>query len=158
MNQKVRVLRETGSDASAQRRRVPAPEATGEMPLVSFPDCVVMPSQFFSRHRSAESEGERRLMLAVVEEAINCFCKTSLARDAHRMKLHQGAENWLFSDDRSWFFSFANICDVLGLDADCLRETLAEWKRAQVAARNAAQRSFAAASIREPTYRMRSNA
>jgi hypothetical protein len=133
MNQKVKYLRDV--DGGAARRRTTDVDSLGEMSVAAFPDCVVMPSQFFGRQRCSQSEGERRLMLAVVEEAINCYCKTSFARDAHRVKLHQGAESWLFSEDRSWFFSFANICDVLSLDADCLRDTLRQWKRGQAAAR-----------------------
>ena len=30
--------------------------------------------------------------------------------------------------DQTWLFSFQNICDVLGLDADYLRRGLRVWK------------------------------
>ena len=37
-------------------------------------------------------------------------------------------EEWIEDADRTWLFSFQNICDVLGLDADYLRRGLRVWK------------------------------
>ena len=41
------------------------------------------------------------------------------------------AEDWLFSNDYTWFLSFQNICDVLDLDSSSLRERLVAWRNAR---------------------------
>lgn len=95
---------------------------------VRLEDSPVLPTQFF-RHRSRSSmPGERRLLLAVLEEAVDSYCKTCGRRERRSQNLHQEAEEWIFSNDRSWFLSFQNICDVLDIDADSLRQRLSNWK------------------------------
>src|SRR5579875_408424 len=83
-------------------------ELTAEERLAElFQPDVLLPTQFFDRlRRRSEHDGERRLMVAVLEDA----------------------EAWIESPDRTWLFSFENICDVLGIDADYLRRGLREWK------------------------------
>lgn len=97
-----------------------------------FQDCVVMPSQFFTHQRRVALHGERRLLLAVIEEAIDSFCRTACAADGASRKLHREAEEWLFSDDRSWYVAFANACDVLDIDCECLRARLRRWEHEQL--------------------------
>lgn len=58
---------------------------------------------------------ERRLMLAVLLDAL------------HR----PSARAWLASEDRSWPFSFASICDALGLESTYLRRRLLRGSRAR---------------------------
>lgn len=93
-------------------------------PSAFFVDGLVLPSQAFCRRRNAQWEGERRLLLAILEDAIQSFCKDSLRRS----KTNHEAEEWLFSDDRSWYFAFANICDILELDIAAVRRVLCEWR------------------------------
>jgi hypothetical protein len=100
--------------------------------LIRVEDSPVLPSQFF-RHRSRTAvPGERRLLLAIVEEAVDCYCKTCGRRERRSQNLHREAEAWIFSDDRSWFLSFQNICDVLDIDAGSLRNRLGRWKRSRL--------------------------
>ena len=99
---------------------------------VRLEDSPVLPMQYF-RHRSrATMPGERRLLLAVLEEAVDSFCKTCGRRERRNQNLHQEAQDWIFSNDRSWFLSFQNICDVLDIDASSLRQRLSHWKEARV--------------------------
>jgi hypothetical protein len=44
--------------------------------------------------------------------------------------MHHEAEEWISNQDRSYPFSFDNICDALGFDANYMRQGLARWKRA----------------------------
>jgi hypothetical protein len=38
------------------------------------------------------------------------------------------AEEWVTSEDRSWLFSFENICDTLEINAEYVRRGLREWR------------------------------
>jgi hypothetical protein len=72
---------------------------------------------------------ERRLMVAILADAIGCFQKNLLARNGKRRRLFLEAEEWIRSEDVVWPFSFRNICDMLGVDADALRAEADGWKR-----------------------------
>ena len=69
---------------------------------------------------------EQRLMCAVLEEAIIELVTTRVAarsplRD-HRSR--QELLTWFTSTDRSWPFSFENICDAIDLDPAQVRSGL----------------------------------
>ena len=94
-----------------------------------FQPDTLLPSQFFDRvRRRTEHEGERRLMIAVLEDAVDVYRKQAGSGDARGQQLFGEAEQWIEDPDRTWLFSFQNICDVLGLDADYLRRGLHAWK------------------------------
>ncbi len=94
-----------------------------------FQPDTLLPSQFFDRvRRRSEHDGERRLMIAVLEDAVDVYRKQAGARDPRGEALFREAEEWIGDPDRTWLFSFENICDVLGLDADYLRRGLRAWK------------------------------
>lgn len=94
-------------------------------------DDTVLPVQFWTALADPRSEPEKRLMVAVLEEAIALVVNTpSSARNGRRTVLRE-AQRWFASDDRSSPFAFATICDVLGLDAGRVRQALARWPRRQ---------------------------
>src|SRR5881409_106123 len=94
-----------------------------------FQPDTLLPSQFFDRvRRRSEHDGERRLMIAVLEHAVDVYRKQAGAKDPRGQQLFQEAEVWIEDSDRSWLFSFQNICDVLDIDADYLRRGLRLWK------------------------------
>jgi hypothetical protein len=67
-------------------------------------------------------DGERRLMLAVLIDAIHAATAhrpTSSQIQSERAWLRERA--WIQSEDKSQPFAFANICDALGLDASYVR-------------------------------------
>src|SRR5262245_55142475 len=82
--------------------------------------------------------GERRLMAAILTDALECFQKNLARRVPKQRRLFRDAEQWIQSDERQWVFSFRNICDVLGIDAHALRAKTAAWKHAHVAERERA--------------------
>ena len=99
---------------------------------------TLLPSQFFDRaRRRRECDGERRLMIAVLEDAVDVYRKQADARDARGQHLFREAEAWIEEPDRTWLFSFENICDLLDLDADYLRRGLHAWKARAAGARRA---------------------
>ena len=91
----------------------------------------VLPAQFFRvLHGRQAHGGERRLIIAVLEDAINCFQKNLFAADNRGKRLFRDAENWVMSADRDLPFAFENICEFLSLDAEYIRQGLHRWARA----------------------------
>ncbi len=94
---------------------------------------IIVPSQYFDRIRSEESaQPEKRLMLAVLENAIATFQNSIPGATRRQRRLLKETEEWMYSGDTSWPCSFENICALLGIDADYLRNGLAEWKKTQL--------------------------
>ena len=71
-----------------------------------------------------DASGARALMLAILEDAARCIERGRRRRHPRTRQLGAEAETWVRSDCREWLFSFASICDVLGFDADALRDRL----------------------------------
>ena len=112
----------------------------GILPRLLEPE-LMMPTQFFDRFRgSAILEGERRLMLAVLEDAVACFQKNAGATRPRSRRLFQEAEDWFLDPDDSWPFSFEAVCVVLGYDAGYVRKRLMDW-RDQLLAKAPAERA-----------------
>src|ERR687891_806038 len=73
----------------------------------------VLPEQFFdSRVKLATVCPETALMYAVLEDAFLCFHKQFEAEPRFIQRARE-AEDWFFSDDFGWFFSFVSVCDAL---------------------------------------------
>jgi hypothetical protein len=98
-------------------------------PGVFEPD-TLLASQYFDRiRRRAAVDGERRLIVAVLEDAVHMYLKHAAARIEVHRALFREAEEWIEDGDTQWFLSFENVCAVLDLDADYLRRGLRAAKR-----------------------------
>jgi hypothetical protein len=42
--------------------------------------------------------------------------------------MYEEACEWVTSEDRTWLFSFENICDTLEINAEYVRRGLREWR------------------------------
>jgi hypothetical protein len=73
-------------------------------------------------------EGEKRLMLAVLEEAVQCFQEYVLATRPREKRLFQEAEEWILEKGSDYIFSFENICETLQLHPDHVRQGLVCWR------------------------------
>lgn len=90
---------------------------------------LLLPIQYFGRlHRRQTLDGERQLMLSVLDDAIACFTVRPRPGDAKAQRLAAEAEAWINLRDSAWLFSFDNICAALELDPDYLRGRLRQWK------------------------------
>jgi len=90
---------------------------------------TMLPAQFYSGRRSRGAhDAEYELVVAVLQDAIDCFQKHLFARERKARQLFVDAEEWIMSADRRWPFSFENVCDLLDVDAACLRQGLVRWK------------------------------
>lgn len=86
---------------------------------------TVLPSQFYGKMGlSRQLEGEKKLMLAVLKDAVECLEKYRRARSSISKELYQNALAWVEDNNTDWLFSFTNVCDLLGFDPDYLRESL----------------------------------
>jgi hypothetical protein len=114
------------NDPTMKIRDVTAEDRVQEL----FQPDTLLPSQYFDRlRRRASVDGERRLMVAILEDAVDVYRKQAGSRDRKRRQLFCDAEAWIESAERSWIFSFENICDMLSIDAEYLRKGLRAWKR-----------------------------
>jgi hypothetical protein len=94
-----------------------------------FQPDVLISSQYFDTIRSKTGmEPEKRLMLAVLEDAVRCFQDNVLERSDARKQLFAEAQAWFLSEGDDWAFSFENICDALGLNPRYVRRGLLRWK------------------------------
>jgi hypothetical protein len=89
---------------------------------------TVLSAQFFDDRRSITLlEPEKRLMLAILEDAIDCFRDNCSAKQGKKKRLFDNAKAWLFGSD-DWVFGFQNICSVLGLNPEYVLKGLARWQ------------------------------
>ena len=87
---------------------------------------TVLPEQFF--RRSGESSPERRLMLAILEDALLDLRRSANRRTLRMRRLAGEVEGWFAANDDGWPCSFLRICHALGLDAGAVRTRLARWR------------------------------
>jgi hypothetical protein len=86
---------------------------------------VFMPSQFYGTSGlSRQLEGEKRLMIAILKDAVECLDKYRSSRNSTGRSQYQNALEWVQDKGTEWFFSFTNICDLLGFDPEYLRQML----------------------------------
>jgi hypothetical protein len=92
---------------------------------------IVLPEQYFTA-RSALAEPERRLRLAILEDALRYYQQNAGAVGRRGRALYEDAADWFASPDRSEPFAFENVCDALGLDAHYIRRCLRQWHEAKM--------------------------
>jgi hypothetical protein len=86
---------------------------------------VFLPSQFYGQAGlSRQLEGEKRLMIAILKDAVECLEKYRDAKASGAQNQYQNALEWVQDTGTEWLFSFTNICDLLGFDPDYMRGVL----------------------------------
>jgi hypothetical protein len=101
-----------------------------------FQPDTLLPEQYLETfRRKLPLEPEKRLMLAVLEDAIACFQKYLFARDGKGRTMFREAEEWILEEESDWLFCFENICETLGMEPAYVREGLLRWKEKALAQR-----------------------
>lgn len=116
-------------------------ESVMEEKLASlFQPDVLISAQYFDTLRSKNGlEPEKRLMLAVLEDAVRCYQDNLAAESDTKRKLFDEAEEWFLEEGVDAAFSFESICDALDLNPEYVRRGLSRWKEKTLTAqRNAA--------------------
>jgi DNA-binding transcriptional ArsR family regulator len=96
---------------------------------------VMLPIQYLRRAADRLAEPQKLLMLAVLKAVVeDCEVPVKLHPQTPKERLdHRAREQaWAYvhSTDRSWPFSFENVCEAVGLDAPSLRRGLAATRDA----------------------------
>ncbi len=127
-----------------------------KLPGLFEPD-TLLPIQYFEATRRKHLlEGEKRLILSVLEDAVECFMKCIDSTSGKGQRLFRDADDWINLEDKHWVFSFDNVCEMLDIEPEYLRRGLQLWKQRrleQIAQRKAlaAQQAIAAPEPVEET-------
>jgi hypothetical protein len=92
---------------------------------------VMLPVQYLRQPGERLAGPEKRLALAVLQTVLY-DCRTAGLRGAKgraRVRNRQAydlAMAYVASHDRTWPYSFENLCETIGVDASSLRQRLAQ--------------------------------
>jgi hypothetical protein len=92
------------------------------------PDTLLAAQYFANLRRRTLLEPEKRLMLAVLEDAIHCFQDHLLAASGRKRRVFKEAQDWIAEMSADSIFSFENVCETLGLNPAYVRQGLLRWK------------------------------
>ena len=95
----------------------------------NLPDVLKSLLQFF------HLDPERTLLLAVLQDAVVCFQEFLFASSKKKQALFVEAEEWILDEDKSYLYSFENVCEMLGFEPSYLRQGLLRWKDTALEAR-----------------------
>jgi hypothetical protein len=95
---------------------------------------ALLPLQFYGPRRgTSEIEPLRRLMVAMLVDAVRCFqTKFETHQPARRQEFAE-VRSWIFSEADDGPFSFKAVCDAIGLDPAAIRKGLARWEEKRLA-------------------------
>jgi hypothetical protein len=105
-------------------------QATADDRIASLfqPDTLLSAQYFDNMRRRTLLEPEKRLMLAILEDAVNCFQENLSAESGKRKILFNDVEQWIRADGSDWVFSFDHICEALGFTPAYVRQGLLRWQ------------------------------
>jgi hypothetical protein len=83
---------------------------------------TVLPVQFFPASFAGAEQPEKRLMLAILSDALSTLLRSGHDAELANRSAVDEVLAWCSSRDVLWPFSFENICAALGINADALRE------------------------------------
>jgi hypothetical protein len=123
------VVQSTGKERTEQGGKMQEKETLDEkLPGLFEPD-TLLPIQYFEAMRKKHLlEGEKRLILSVLEDAVECYMKCIEAATSKGQRLFRDADEWINLQDKRWVFSFDNVCEMLDIDPEYMRTGLRKWK------------------------------
>jgi hypothetical protein len=108
-----------------------AAEGFSEERPSAFEPETLLPIQYYEtlrRHR--ELHGEKHLMFAVLQDAIDGFMKYVDSSTRKGQRRFRESEEWIDHRDKHWLYSFDNVCEALDIDPEYMRSGLHRWKQA----------------------------
>ena len=96
---------------------------------LAIPD-VLTPVQYYDgvRTQHPETNAMKRLMLAVLEDALRCLQTYAEGRNLVHRKAFAEAETWILDRKAQGPFAFEAICDVLEIKPNRLRNGIRQWR------------------------------
>jgi hypothetical protein len=100
---------------------------------IFIPD-ILTPGQYYDgvRADSGFARPIKRLMLAVLADAIRCYQTFANPRSRAQRRLFVEAEAWLMDSKADGPFAYETVCETLDIDPSCLREGLRRWRRQEL--------------------------
>ena len=83
------------------------------------------------------SDPERRLVMAVLLEAVNDVLRTTFSQSEVSRRNSEDALRWIASNKNDHLLSFESVCDLLDIDPSALRKRLVELVEMEEASMNA---------------------
>jgi hypothetical protein len=94
-----------------------------------FAPSILTPDQYYDERRDDSAlRPIKRLMLAILEDALRCLHKHADAKNGARRRMYREAEQWLSGEGANALFSFTVVCETLGIEPDYLRSGLRQWR------------------------------
>jgi hypothetical protein len=84
--------------------------------------------RYQSVFQSRQISPEKRLILAILDDAVQSFVANMRPRSPKELREFAEAQMWIMEVNSGWIFSFDAICNQLGLDPDYLRGGLQKLK------------------------------
>lgn len=99
----------------------------------NFSDALT-PEQYYDGIRADDASVRpiKRLMLAVLEDAMRCYQTYANSRNRAQRRLFVDAEMWLMDRHAGGVFAFETVCETLGIEPSCLRAGLRRWRLQQL--------------------------
>ena len=96
---------------------------------LTIPD-VLTPVQYYEGVRAQHpgTHAMKRLMLAVLEDALRCIQTYAENPNPVHRKAFAEAETWILDCKAQGPFAFGVICDVFGIESNRLRDGIREWR------------------------------
>lgn len=91
---------------------------------LTFHDDTLVQAEYQDQLRRSQLDPEKRLMLAILQDAVVCYRRNSATQLGKRRQLFLEAENWIKDQQSDYLFSFNNICETLGINPDYLMRGL----------------------------------
>jgi hypothetical protein len=118
-------------------------------------DARMEPAYVEQLNRRHYDEGAKKLMLAVLQEALNNYVQCLDSKNSEAQDQFKDVESWFWSEDSEWLFSFKNIAEYLGLNANYFRTGLVQLKSNKFANRRLKDAKSKPFRIGRTAYRTR---
>ena len=89
---------------------------------------VITRSQYYDSRKGQDDDAPlRRLMLAVLRDALACLSSGASGSASNSRKEAREAAEWIGNKTDESLFSFNCVCETLSIHPDALRESLEHW-------------------------------
>ena len=91
---------------------------------------AVLPVQYNELIRQRRAfEGERKLLVAVLADAVDCYLQNMHAKSRRGRLLFAEVEIWIKAKNNRGLFSYQGLCEALEIDAKRLRAALEQRRK-----------------------------
>jgi hypothetical protein len=122
---------------------------------IRLSDARMEPAYVEQLNRRHYDEGAKKLMLAVLQEALNNYVQCLDSKNSESQDQFTDVESWFWSEDSEWLFSFKNIAEHLGINANYFRTGLVQLKSNKFANRRLKDAKSKPFRIGRTAYRTR---